>query len=231
MLALEDKLAERIIGQDQRSTRWPQAHPHVARQLNDPRKPIGVFLFVGPAASARPRPRSRVADLLYGGERIMTTINMSEFQEKHTVSRSSARLPATSATARAACSPRRCASALLGGAARRVREGRPRRSDLFYQVFDKGMLSDGEGRDIDFKNTVIIMTSNAGTDLIHRLCADPNTRPDSEELGEALRPELLKTFKPAFLGRCSVIPYFPLADDIIRKIVALQAQSHSQALP
>jgi type VI secretion system protein VasG len=89
-------------------------------------------------------------------------------------------------------------------------------------VFDKGMLRDGEGRDIDFKNTIIIITSNAGTDLIHRLCDDPATRVSAEELNEALRPELLKTFKPAFLGRCSIVPYFPLADDIIRKIVELQ---------
>jgi type VI secretion system protein VasG len=89
-------------------------------------------------------------------------------------------------------------------------------------VFDKGMLRDGEGRDIDFKNTIIIITSNAGTDLIHRLCDDPATRVSAEELHEALRPELLKTFKPAFLGRCSIVPYFPLADDIIRKIVELQ---------
>jgi type VI secretion system protein VasG len=103
-----------------------------------------------------------------------------------------------------------------------MEKAHPGVQDVFYQVFDKGLMRDGEGRDIDFKNTVIIMTSNAGTDLIHRLFADPNKRPSAEELGEALRPELLKTFKPAFLGRCSVVPYFPLADDIIRKIVALQ---------
>jgi type VI secretion system protein VasG len=89
-------------------------------------------------------------------------------------------------------------------------------------VFDKGNMKDGEGRDIDFKNTVIIMTSNAATDLIVRLCADPDTMPDAAGLAEALMPELMKTFKPAFLGRVTLVPYFPLAPDIIKKIVELQ---------
>jgi type VI secretion system protein VasG len=94
--------------------------------------------------------------------------------------------------------------------------------DVFYQVFDKGMLRDGEGRDIDFKNAVIIMTSNAGTDAIGRLCADPATMPDAEGLAEAIRPDLLKIFKPAFLGRVTLVPYFPLSDTVIRQIVELQ---------
>jgi type VI secretion system protein VasG len=94
--------------------------------------------------------------------------------------------------------------------------------DIFYQVFDKGMLKDGEGRDIDFKNTVIIMTSNAGTDTIHALCADPDTMPDTAGLYDALRPELLKVFKPAFLGRVAVVPFFPLPPEIIKGIARLQ---------
>jgi len=94
--------------------------------------------------------------------------------------------------------------------------------NMFYQVFDKGSLRDGEGRDIDFKNTIIIMTSNTGTDLIAKLCADPETTPNAAALAEALRPELLKVFKPAFLGRVTVVPYFPLSDEIIRRIVELQ---------
>jgi type VI secretion system protein VasG len=94
--------------------------------------------------------------------------------------------------------------------------------DIFYQVFDKGTLRDGEGRDIDFKNTVIIMTSNAGTDLIMKLCADPETRPTPAALAEALHPELLKTFKPAFLGRVTLVPYYPLPDDVMRRIIELQ---------
>ena len=94
--------------------------------------------------------------------------------------------------------------------------------DIFYQVFDKGQMRDGEGRDIDFKNTVIIMTSNAGTDTIAAICADPETMPDEAGLAEALRPELMKTFKPAFLGRCTLVPYFPLSDDVLKGICRLQ---------
>jgi type VI secretion system protein VasG len=164
-----------------------------------------------------------VADLLYGGEQNLTVINMSEFKEEHKVSMLVGSPPGYVGYGE---------GGVLTEAVRRrpysvvlfdeMEKAHPGVQDVFYQVFDKGMLRDGEGRDIDFKNTVIIMTSNAGTDLIHRLCADPKTRPDPQELAEALRPELLKLFKPAFLGRCSVIPYFPLADDIIRRIVSLQ---------
>jgi len=103
-----------------------------------------------------------------------------------------------------------------------MEKAHPGVQDIFYQVFDKGTLRDGEGRDIDFKNTVILMTSNAGTDLIMKLCADPTTAPDAAGLAEALHPELLKTFKPAFLGRLTMVPYFPLSDVTMRKIVELQ---------
>jgi type VI secretion system protein VasG len=102
-----------------------------------------------------------------------------------------------------------------------MEKAHPGIQDVFYQVFDKGMIKDGQGRDIDFKNTMIIMTSNAGTDAIERLCADPETMPDAQGLGEALRPELLKVFKPAFLGRVTTVPFFPLPPDIIRQIVII----------
>jgi len=103
-----------------------------------------------------------------------------------------------------------------------MEKAHPGVQDVFYQVFDKGQMKDGEGRDIDFRNTVIIMTSNAGTDTIAKLCADPEMRPEPEELTEALRPDLLKVFKPAFLGRCTVVTYYPLADEVMRLIVGLQ---------
>jgi type VI secretion system protein VasG len=103
-----------------------------------------------------------------------------------------------------------------------MEKAHPGVQDIFYQVFDKGQLRDGEGRDIDFKNTVILMTSNAGTDLIMKLCADPETRPDPEAFGEALHDELTKSFKPAFLGRVAVVPYYPLTDDVMRSIIKLQ---------
>jgi type VI secretion system protein VasG len=105
-----------------------------------------------------------------------------------------------------------------------MEKAHPGVQDVFYQVFDKGQLRDGEGRDIDFKNTVIIMTSNAGTDAIAKLCADPETMPDAAGLAEALRPDLLKIFKPAFLGRVTMVPYFPLSDDVLRQIVKLQLE-------
>jgi type VI secretion system protein VasG len=103
-----------------------------------------------------------------------------------------------------------------------MEKAHPGVQDIFFQVFDKGLLRDGEGRDIDFKNTLIIMTSNAGTDTIAKLCADPETMPDEAGLTDALRPELMKTFKPAFLGRTTIVPYFPLTDETLRKIVELQ---------
>ena len=94
--------------------------------------------------------------------------------------------------------------------------------ELFYKVFDKGSLEDGEGREVDFRNTIILVTSNVGTDTVMKLCADPETKPDPVALAEALRPDLLKAFKPAFLGRMGIVPYYPLADDVIRQIIRLQ---------
>ncbi|MET2826749.1 type VI secretion system ATPase TssH [Mesorhizobium shangrilense] len=223
VMALKDRLEERVIGQPHALEAIAETIRTSRAKLIDPRKPIGVFLMVGTSGVGKTETALAVADLLYGGEQNLTVINMSEFKEEHKVSMLVGSPPGYVGYGEGGVLTeavrRRPYSVLLFD---EMEKAHPGVQDVFYQVFDKGMLRDGEGRDIDFKNTVIIMTSNAGTDLIHRLCADPNTRPDSEALAEALRPELLKTFKPAFLGRCSVVPYFPLADDIIRKIVALQ---------
>ena len=223
VLGLKEKLEERVIGQPHALEAIAETIRTSRAKLIDPRKPIGVFLMVGTSGVGKTETALAVADLLYGGEQNLTVINMSEFKEEHKVSMLVGSPPGYVGYGE---------GGVLTEAVRRrpysvvlfdeMEKAHPGVQDVFYQVFDKGMLRDGEGRDIDFKNTVIIMTSNAGTDLIHRLCADPATRPDSEALGEALRPELLKLFKPAFLGRCSVVPYFPLADDIIRRIVELQ---------
>jgi type VI secretion system protein VasG len=223
VLALKDRLEERVIGQPHALEAIAETIRTSRAKLIDPRKPIGVFLMVGTSGVGKTETALALADLLYGGEQNLTVINMSEFKEEHKVSMLVGSPPGYVGYGE---------GGVLTEAVRRrpysvvlfdeMEKAHPGVQDVFYQVFDKGMLRDGEGRDIDFKNTVIIMTSNAGTDLIHRLCADLKTRPSSEELGEALRPELLKLFKPAFLGRCSVVPYFPLADDIIRKIVELQ---------
>jgi type VI secretion system protein VasG len=223
VLSLKDKLGERVIGQPHALEAIAETIRTSRAKLIDPRKPIGVFLMVGTSGVGKTETALAVADLLYGGEQNLTVINMSEFKEEHKVSMLVGSPPGYVGYGE---------GGVLTEAVRRrpysvvlfdeMEKAHPGVQDVFYQVFDKGMLRDGEGRDIDFKNTVIIMTSNAGTDLIHRLCADPKTRPGPQELAEALRPELLKLFKPAFLGRCSVIPYFPLADDIIRRIVSLQ---------
>jgi type VI secretion system protein VasG len=153
----------------------------------------------------------------------MTVINMSEFKEEHKVSLLMGSPPGyvgygEGGVLTEAVRRRPYSVVLLD----EMEKAHPGVQDIFYQVFDKGMLRDGEGRDIDFKNTVIIMTSNAGTDLIMKLCADKDTRPDPEAFGEALHEELVKTFKPAFLGRVAVVPYYPLTDDVMRLIIKLQ---------
>ncbi|MGH7071207.1 MAG: AAA family ATPase, partial [Acetobacteraceae bacterium] len=161
----------------------------------------------------------------YGGEQNITVINMSEFKEEHKVSLLMGSPPGYVGYGE---------GGILTEAVRRrpysvilldeMEKAHPGVQDIFFQVFDKGLMKDGEGRDIDFKNAVIIMTSNAGTDLITKLFADPDTAPDAAGLAEALRPELMKVFRPAFLGRVTLVPYFPLSEDIIRKITGLQLE-------
>ena len=223
VLNLKDKLSERVIGQPQALEAIAETVRTSRAKLADPRKPIGVFMMVGTSGVGKTETALAVADLLYGGEQNLTVINMSEFKEEHKVSMLVGSPPGYVGYGE---------GGVLTEAVRRrpysvilldeIEKAHPGVQDVFYQVFDKGMLRDGEGRDIDFKNTVIIITSNAGTDLIHSLCKDEDTRPDAAGLTEALRPELLKHFKPAFLGRCSIVPYFPLADDVIKQIVRLQ---------
>jgi type VI secretion system protein VasG len=164
-----------------------------------------------------------LAELLYGGEQNLTIINMSEFKEEHKVSLLMGSPPGYVGYGEGGVLTeavrRKPYSVILLDEMEKAHDGV---QDIFYQVFDKGHMKDSEGRDIDFKNTLIIMTSNAGTDLIKKLCTDPDTAPDANNLRDALYPELLKTFKPAFLGRVSIIPYFPLAQDVMRKIIYLK---------
>src|SRR5207253_8683472 len=180
--------------------------------LEDPHKPIGVFLLVGPSGVGKTETALALADLLYGGERNMIGINMSEFQEAHTVSTLKGSPPGYVGYGE---------GGVLTEAVRRkpysvvlldeVEKAHPDVMELFYQVFDKGQLEDGEGREIDFKNTVILLTSNVATDTMMKLCADPDTRPEPDGLVEAIRPELVKVFKPALLGRMVVVPYYPIS--------------------
>ena len=223
VLTLDSRLRERIIGQDQALTAIAEAVKTSRAKLADARKPIGVFLMCGTSGVGKTETALALAELLYGGEQNLTIINMSEFKEEHKISMLLGSPPGYVGYGE---------GGVLTEAVRRrpygivlldeMEKAHPGIQDVFYQVFDKGMLRDGEGRDIDFKNTIVIMTSNAGTDLIASLCADPETMPDAKGLAEALRPELLKIFKPAFLGRLTLVPYFPLAEAIIRQIVALQ---------
>ncbi|MCW8307698.1 type VI secretion system ATPase TssH [Acidiphilium sp. PA] len=223
VLNLKSAMERRIVGQPHALEAVAQAIRTARAKLTDPRKPIGVFLMVGTSGTGKTETALTLADLLYGGEQTITTINMTEFKEEHKVSLLMGSPPGYVGYGE---------GGVLTEAVRRrpysvilldeMEKAHPGVQDVFFQVFDKGNMKDGEGRDIDFKNTVIIMTSNAGTELIEKLFADPETAPDAAGLAEALRPELAKYFKPAFLGRVTIVPYFPLSDEVIRQIVTLQ---------
>lgn len=222
ILTLKERLEERVVGQPHALAAVAQAIQTNRAGLTDPRKPIGVFLFAGTSGVGKTETALALADLLYGGEQNLTTINMSEFKEEHKVSLLMGSPPGyvgygEGGVLTEAVRRRPYSVVLLD----EMEKAHPGVQDVFYQVFDKGQMKDGEGRDIDFRNTVIIMTSNAGTDTIAKLCADPELRPEPEALTEALRPDLLKVFKPAFLGRCNVITYYPLTDEVMRLIVGI----------
>jgi type VI secretion system protein VasG len=223
VLRLKEAMEERIIGQSHALDAIAQKIRTSRANLTDPRRPIGVYLLVGPSGVGKTETAITLAELLYGGDQNMTVINMSEFKEEHKVSLLMGSPPGyvgygEGGVLTEAVRRRPYSVVLLD----EMEKAHPGVQDIFYQVFDKGNLRDGEGRDIDFKNTVILMTSNAGTDLIMKLCADPETCPDAAGLAEALHPELLNTFKPAFLGRVTLVPYFPLGDEVMRGIVKLQ---------
>ncbi|HEY7580234.1 MAG TPA: type VI secretion system ATPase TssH [Acetobacteraceae bacterium] len=223
VLNLKQAMERRIVGQPHALEAVAQAIRTSRAGLTDPRKPIGVFLMVGTSGTGKTETALTLADLLYGGEQNMTVINMSEFKEEHKVSLLMGSPPGYVGYGEGGVLTeavrRRPYSVILLDEMEKAHSGV---QDIFFQVFDKGNMKDGEGRDIDFKNTVIIMTSNAGTDLITRLFADPDSAPDATGLADALMPELMKFFKPAFLGRVNLVPYFPLAPEIIRQIVELQ---------
>ena len=223
VLQLESYLGRRVIGQDHALAMISERIRTSKAGMEDPSKPIGVFMLVGPSGVGKTETALALADQLYGGERSLITINMSEFQEAHTVSTLKGAPPGYVGYGE---------GGVLTEAVRRkpysvvlldeVEKAHPDVLELFFQVFDKGMMEDGEGREIDFKNNIIILTSNAGTDTLMKLTADPETMPSSEGLVKALKPELNKIFKPAFLGRLVIIPYFPIRDEALKQIVRLK---------
>jgi type VI secretion system protein VasG len=190
--------------------------------IKDPDQPMGVFLLVGPSGVGKTETGLAIAELLFGGENFMVTINMSEFQEKHTVSRLIGSPPGyvgygEGGVLTEAVRQRPYSVVLID----EVEKGHLEVMNLFYQVFDKGMMADGEGRDIDFKNTVIFLTSNLATDVITEMCT-AEERPDLELIATAIRPLLSNHFKPALLARMNVVPYMTLPQEILRKIVVLK---------
>jgi len=223
VLNLKEEMKECIIGQSYaldticERIRVSRAH------LTDPRRPIGVFLFAGTSGVGKTETAITLANLLYGGDQNMTVINMSEFKEEHKVSLLMGSPPGYVGYGE---------GGVLTEAVRRkpysvilldeIEKAHPGVQDIFYQVFDQGMMKDGEGRDIDFKNTLIIMTSNVGTDTIMKLTSDPDTMPEPAGVAECLKEDLLTVFKPAFLGRLNVVPYLPLDDSSLQQIVKLQ---------
>ncbi len=219
ILNLGDVLAERVIGQDHALHAIAESIRTSRAGLTDPRKPVGVFFMVGSSGVGKTETALALADILYGGEQNITTINMSEFKEEHKVSMLLGSPPGYVGYGE---------GGVLTEAVRRkphsvilldeMEKAHPGVQDIFYNLFDKGTIKDGEGRDIDFRNTVIIMTSNAAEEHIRAICAQSDEVPDPDVLLDTFRPQLLKYFKPAFLGRTTVIPYYPLSDENLLKI-------------
>ncbi|MBF3538005.1 type VI secretion system ATPase TssH [Burkholderia pseudomallei] len=227
VLNLRDLLGARVIGQDHALGAIAQRVRTATANLEDPNKPRGVFMFVGPSGVGKTETALALADVLYGGERKLITINMSEYQEAHSVSGLKGSPPGYVGYGE---------GGVLTEAVRRnpysvvlldeVEKAHPDVLEMFFQVFDKGAMDDAEGREIDFRNTLIILTSNVGSSAVMQACLNkaPQELPDAETLAETLRPQLYKTFKPAFLGRMKVIPYYPISDDVLAEIIELKLE-------
>jgi len=222
VLQFEGRLGERIKGQDHAIDSIGQGIRASKAGLQNPRTPIGVFLLVGPSGVGKTESGLGLADLLFGGERFIVTINMSEFQEKHTVSRLIGSPPGyvgfgEGGVLTEAVRQRPYSVVLLD----EVEKADPEVLNIFYQVFDKGMLADGEGRVVDFKNTIILLTSNLASDTIVSMASGP-VKPDVDEIMNAIRPDLIKHFKPALLARMTVVPFYPISMDAMKLIVSLK---------
>ncbi|GAB3554537.1 type VI secretion system ATPase TssH [Noviherbaspirillum agri] len=227
VLNLKPLLEERVVGQPHALEQLAQRIRTARANIEDPNKPKGVFLFVGPSGVGKTETALALAEILYGGERNLITINMSEYQEAHSVSGLKGSPPGYVGYGE---------GGVLTEAVRRkpysvvlldeVEKAHPDVLELFFQVFDKGVMDDAEGREVDFRNTVIILTSNVGTQTIMQACLNKSEDdlPDMDALAEAIRPQLFKAFKPAFLGRMKVIPYYPLPDPVLADIIRLKLE-------
>jgi type VI secretion system protein VasG len=223
VLELEKHLCARVIGQDHAMHAIAERIRTSKAGMDDPVKPVGVFMLVGPSGVGKTETALALADMLFGGEDNMVTINMSEFQEAHTVSTLKGSPPGyvgygEGGVLTEAVRRRPYSVVLLD----EVEKAHPDVLELFFQVFDKGRMEDGEGREIIFRNSIIILTSNAATDTLMKLVADPETMPSPEGIISAMKPELDKIFQPAFLGRMVVIPYYPVRDEVLKTIVKLK---------
>ncbi|GAA0841850.1 type VI secretion system ATPase TssH [Cupriavidus pauculus] len=231
VMKLKPLLEERVVGQPHALEAVAQRVRTAAANLEDPHKPRGVFLFVGPSGVGKTETALALADILYGGERKLITINMSEYQEAHSVSGLKGSPPGYVGYGE---------GGVLTEAVRRnpysvvlldeVEKAHPDVLEMFFQVFDKGWMEDAEGRTIDFRNTIIILTSNVGSAAIMQACLNksPEEMPDADGLAESLRPALYKAFKPAFIGRTKVVAYYPISDDILTEIIVLKLQRIAQ---
>jgi type VI secretion system protein VasG len=231
VLSLREKLEERVVGQSHALEAISKRIRSSRANLTDPRRPTGVFLLAGPSGVGKTETALALADALYGGERNLITINMSEFQEAHTVSSLKGAPPGyvgygEGGVLTEAVRRRPYSVVLLD----EIEKAHPDVLELFFQVFDKGTLEDGEGREIDFRNTVILLTSNVGTEAILTLCKESATTPALEALAESIRPNLVRAttergvpiFKQAFLGRLIVVPYCPINEMVMRRIIRMQ---------
>ncbi|WP_312401028.1 AAA family ATPase, partial [Enterobacter chengduensis] len=223
VLNLADTLNQRVIGQRHGLDLIARRVKTSRAKLDDPNKPVGVFMLCGPSGVGKTETALALAESLYGGEQNVITINMSEFQEAHTVSTLKGAPPGyvgygEGGVLTEAVRRRPYSVVLLD----EIEKAHPDVHEIFFQVFDKGWMEDGEGRHIDFRNTIIILTSNVGTELISAMCADPELMPEPDALSGALRQPLLEVFPPALLGRLLVVPYYPLSDEMLGQIVRLQ---------
>ncbi len=231
VLALQEHLGKRVIGQNHAMEIISQRVQTSRASLDDPNKPVGVFMLVGPSGVGKTETALALSDLLYGGEHNLITINMSEFQESHTVSTLKGSPPGyvgygEGGVLTEAVRRRPYSVVLLD----EVEKAHPDVLELFFQVFDKGQMEDGEGREINFKNNIIILTTNACTDQMMKLLADPETAPGPKALIEAIKPEMNKIFKPAFLGRMVLIPYYPVRDEALKQIIRLKLRKIQRRL-